>query len=64
MYQYRYETVSVKVTMTKHILLEHRGVIDNLASEGWRFVAAIPTVNKGYGMTSDYDLVFEKEINE
>lgn len=31
------------------------------SKEGWRFIAAIPTVFNIFGVIKKYDLVFEKE---
>ncbi len=41
----------------------HRELIDEYSKEGWRFVAAIPTNYGMHGQITEYDLVFEKEIN-
>ncbi|MBM6820429.1 DUF4177 domain-containing protein [Clostridium saudiense] len=38
----------------------HREIIDKYSKEGWRFVAAIPKSNGGYGQITSHDLVFEK----
>jgi len=62
MYEYKYENVSYRPGFANNTLLNHREIIDNLAKDGWRFVSAIPTKNKGYGMISELDLVFEREI--
>jgi|GEM_PF-1744921 len=63
MYEYRYENVKYKQDILKNILLSHREIIDNLARDGWRFVSAIPTLIRGYGMISELDLVFEREVH-
>lgn len=56
---YRYIYVESKVTgwlSTDN----HREIIDRYASEGWRFVAAIPKASGSYGQIVAHDLVFEK----
>ena len=40
---------------------KHRQLIDEYSKEGWRFIAAIPTVFNIVGVIKQYDLVFEKE---
>lgn len=40
----------------------HREVIDQYSSEGWRFVAAIPSEIGAYGAIKKFDMVFEKEL--
>lgn len=62
MYKYKYVSVNFNSGFAKNSLEDHRDIIDNLAKDGWRFVSAIPTLNKGYGMISELDLVFEKPI--
>ena len=42
----------------------HRGIIDQHAKDGWRFVTAVPTQFTSYGGTKAFDLVFEREIEE
>ncbi|WP_160680553.1 DUF4177 domain-containing protein [Clostridium sp. C8-1-8] len=39
----------------------HRELIDNYSSRGWRFVAAIPSNFNHEGRIKSFDLVFEKE---
>ena len=58
MYKYRYEKSSGGTFFTEP---DHREVIDKLAREGWRFVAAIPTYQTGEGKVKEFDLVFEKK---
>ena len=42
----------------------HRELILQKASEGWRFVAAIPTQQHATGQIDALDLVFEREKKE
>lgn len=40
---------------------DHRTVIAEMASQGWRFVGQIPIEMTSYGKVTFYDLVFERE---
>jgi hypothetical protein len=60
MYKYRYEE---SVGDSIFSLSNHREIIDRVASEGWRFVAAIPGYQTTNGKAKTFDLVFEKEDN-
>ncbi|GFP76654.1 DUF4177 domain-containing protein [Clostridium fungisolvens] len=39
----------------------HKELIDEYSSKGWRFITAIPTKFDGHGLIKRFDLVFEKE---
>ena len=41
---------------------EHRSIIDQHASDGWRYVGFIPTRDTDNGLT-EIDLIFEKDID-
>ena len=41
---------------------EHRAIIDEYASKGYRYVGYIPTKLSDYGKIIYMDLVFEKDI--
>ena len=62
MYNYEYVPVPVKTGFLKSRFDEHREIIDRYARDGWRFVAAIPTEQRGYGMIYELELVFEKKF--
>ena len=68
MYKYEYETVEFELdgwglgAGNVYSIDDYRKIIDERASEGWRFVTAIPTKQRGTGHTQELDLVFEKEI--
>lgn len=58
MYKYIYvEAVSQGLIRNAN----HKELISEYSSKGWRFVAAIPTEFNGYGAVKKFDLVFEKE---
>ena len=50
------------VSSKKSGQITHRQVIDEMALKGWEYVDHIPVENSGYGVTSSYDLVFVKDI--
>ena len=41
---------------------DYRSIINARAEQGWRFVACIPTKQRGTGHTQELDLIFEKEV--
>ncbi|MBP3310353.1 MAG: DUF4177 domain-containing protein [Ruminococcus sp.] len=66
----RYEFIRMKYKMMKGGYVtskedgyrDHRTVITEMASQGWRFVGYIPTEAAGnYSAAPEYDLVFERE---
>lgn len=68
MYKYEYETISCEFggwsfgAGNVYNIEDYRSVIDERAAKGWRFVACIPTKQRGTGHTQEMDLIFEKEI--
>ena len=58
---YKYEYVKAKA---RGLLSQdnHREIINQYSTEGWRFVTAIP-LPAGNQVISEFDLIFEKEIN-
>lgn len=68
MFKYEYDTVSCDFegwgfgSGNIYSIEDYRSIIDKRAAQGWRFVAAIPTKQRGTGHTQELDLVFEKEI--
>lgn len=68
MYKYEYETVSSDVDGwgffdgNVYKIEDYRSIINKRAQNGWRFVACIPTKQRGTGHTQEMDLIFEKEI--
>ncbi|MBE6839727.1 MAG: DUF4177 domain-containing protein [Ruminococcus sp.] len=41
--------------------LGHREIIRDMAEQGWRFVGQVPVASDGCGITTLFDLVFEKD---
>lgn len=57
----KYEYVSVdsnRILGAK--VTEHRAIIDDYASRGYRYVGFIPTKISDYGKIKELDLIFEK----
>lgn len=55
----------VSVHINKFIgarLEEHRGIIDEYAAKGWKYVGYLPTNISDYGKIKDMDLIFEMDI--
>ena len=67
MYRYEYETVSCNFggwsfdAGNVYSLDDYRSIINERASNGWRYVGYIPTKQRGTGHTQEMDLIFEKE---
>lgn len=67
-YIYSYETIRYDFTDwgpfagNMYESLGHREIINRKAAEGWRFVAAVPSKQRGTGHTQEMDLIFEKEL--
>lgn len=64
---YRYEYVPLNVGGGFWIGNEnyaHRGIIDQRAAQGWRYVGYVPSRFTGEGGTKEIDLIFEREEPE
>lgn len=61
MKDYVFERVEFRGAITTR-LEEHREIIWDYASQGYRFVGAIPVEEIGYGKLRAVDLVFEADI--
>lgn len=68
MYLYEYETVTYKMdgwglgAGNVYCIDNYRPIIKKRGLDGWRFVGAIPTKQRGTGHTQEIDLIFEKEV--
>jgi len=59
----KYEYVEVKIgRFVGAGSEEHRQIIDEYASKGYRYVGYIPTKISDYGKFKVLDLIFEKEV--
>lgn len=69
MYKYEYETVSCSLSGyglfngTVYGIDEYKMIIEERASNGWRYVGFIPTKQRGTGHIEELELIFEKEVN-
>lgn len=65
MKKYRYEYVRIDTGLFFLVPSEdnqHREIIDEYASKGWRYVGFVPAMQSGEGRIRQYDLVFEQEV--
>jgi len=61
----RYSYVNVYINEFMGARCEaHRQIIDEKASEGYRYVGFVPTEISDYGKIKSLDLIFETEIPE
>lgn len=66
MYKYRYERVKYNLKKYNilrgniYIIENYKGLINELAKQGWRFVGSIPVKVGGRGEIMEIDLIFEK----
>ena len=65
---YIYEYVRINTDLTgwgfsgnKYETEEYKEIINKNATEGWRYVGFIPTLQRGTGHVEEMDLVFERE---
>lgn len=63
MYQYKFLEIKAKVKIGFHFE-GFKELIEEHASNGWRFVTAIPVESQGTGWISVLSLVFEKKMDE
>lgn len=61
MYEYKFVKTSLGGLFSSP---KHRETINHYASEGWRLVQVLPTKYDGHGKPSDYEIIFEKPIQE
>ena len=60
----KYEYVNIKIaTFWKAGSDEHRGIIDEYAKRGFRYVGYIPTKIEAYGRVTEIDLIFEIDLD-
>ena len=61
MYKYLYIPIAGKQGFAKVTFEEHREIINKYAQQGYRYVGYIPRQERGYGILTEIDLIFEKE---
>lgn len=59
MYQYKYEKATLGNFFT---VANYHKIIDNHAKEGWRLVQVLPVEYNGHGKPKDFEIIFEKYI--
>ena len=65
MYEYKYVTLYVGGGFwINNAECEHRAVIEEHATQGWRYAGYIPTDFTGNGGVKEIDLIFERPAKE
>ncbi|MCQ4922472.1 DUF4177 domain-containing protein [Tissierella carlieri] len=60
MYEYKY----VKATLGGlFIAANHHEIIDKYSKEGWRLVQVLPIEYNGHGKPTDFEIIFERSID-
>lgn len=61
MYEYKYVATTLGGFFTE---ATHHDTIDKYAKEGWRLVQVLPMYYNGNGKPTDYEIIFEREIQK
>jgi len=61
MYKYKYVEVELNGLFQT---ANHHEVIDQHAKEGWRFVQLLPIRYNGHGKPTEYEIIFEQNIED
>ena len=61
MYEYKYVEAQLGGFFTE---ANHREIINENAREGWRLVQVLPTHYNGHGKPTQYEIIFERKIQE
>ncbi|WP_307544425.1 MULTISPECIES: DUF4177 domain-containing protein [unclassified Paenibacillus] len=59
LYEYKYVETSLGGFFSS---ATHRDTIDEHAKDGWRLVQVLPTHYNGHGKPTDYEIIFERVI--
>jgi hypothetical protein len=59
MYEYKFVEADLGGFFTAS---NHREIIERYAKEGWRLVQVLPTNYNSHGKPAQYDIIFEKHI--
>ena len=69
MYTYEYEPVDFELSgwgpfqgTAYSMCADHRGIIEDRAKEGWRYVGYLPVRLRNTGHIQQIELIFEKEV--
>lgn len=61
MYQYKYVPATLGGLFKE---ANHREIIEQHAKDGWRLVQVLPLYYNGHGKPTDYEIIFEKKMDE
>lgn len=61
MYQYKYEEATLGGFFTEP---NHHEIIDENAKKGWRLVQVLPLRYNGNGKPTEYEIIFERKIED
>lgn len=61
MFEYKYVNATLGGFFTE---ANHHEIIDQYAKEGWRLVQVLPMYYNSNGKPTDYEIIFERKIEE
>lgn len=61
MFEYKYVEATLGGFLTE---ANHYEIIDKYAKEGWRLVQVLPMYYNSHGKPTDYEIIFERKIEE
>jgi hypothetical protein len=61
MYEYNYVEATLGGFFTE---ANHHEIIDKYAKEGWKLVQVLPMYYNSNGKPTDYEIIFERKIEE
>lgn len=59
MYEYKYVEADLGSFISEP---NHHAIIDKYSKEGWRLVQVVPFNYNSHGKPTDYEIIFEREI--
>jgi hypothetical protein len=60
-----YEYIYVEATMGGFFTDDnHQEIINQYASQGWRLVQVLPAHYNGHGTPTQYEIIFERKVDE
>jgi hypothetical protein len=60
MYEYEYVNTNLGGLFTE---ATHHNIIDEYAKKGWRLVQVLPMAYNSHGKPTDYEIIFERKID-
>ncbi|MCY6483414.1 DUF4177 domain-containing protein [Clostridium aestuarii] len=61
MYKYKYVPVNLEGGFSE---ADHKEIIDKHVKEGWKVIQALPMHYDSYGQPTEYEIIFQKKIEE